>query len=260
VDTVTIEEAASLSFVSSDPTLQGTENLAWRAVEALQSAGGSAMPGLVTLDKAIPSAAGVGGASSDAAAALLAGRAFWQLPLSDDDLTALASALGSDVSFFLRGGTAYATGRGEMLEALPAPFAWFVIVSPDIRLERKTARLYGALKPTDCSDGGAVREQMARLSAGKPLDPALLGNAFTRPLLEILPELNELRTLMSRHAGWSPALSGAGPTHYVVFDDPEAAARCGARLRAELGRAALVTDSPALLPRERADVDSHSTT
>ena len=75
----------------------------------------------VSLKKRIPVAAGLGGASSDAAAALLAARALWGLEVGDEQLREIAGRLGSDVPFFLQGGCALGRGRGEELTALPVP-------------------------------------------------------------------------------------------------------------------------------------------
>ncbi|MFM9106900.1 MAG: hypothetical protein ACKOWF_09400 [Chloroflexota bacterium] len=124
-----------------------------------------------------------------------------------------------------------------------------MIVAPRLFIERKTATLYAALEPRDFSDGAAVREQAARLRRGEPLEAALLVNAFTRPLLALRPQLGEVREAM-RRAGATPALSGAGPTHYAAFTDLEEAARAAATLRQALGGQASIALSPALPPRE----------
>ena len=96
------------------------ENLVWRAAEAMQQVA----PGhgvLLKLEKRIPIAAGLGGASSDAAATLLALRDHWQVAVTDDALAEMALDLGSDVPFLLRGGCALGRGRGEVLQRLPLP-------------------------------------------------------------------------------------------------------------------------------------------
>jgi 4-diphosphocytidyl-2-C-methyl-D-erythritol kinase len=247
-------------LIVSDPLPGGPDNLAWRALGLLRAEFGATgtVPVEARLEKAIPAAAGMGGASSDAAAALLAGREFWDLPARHEELARIAAALGSDVPFFLRSGTAHATGRGEVLVPLPAPPAWFVIVSPDIPIERKTATLYGALRPEDFSNGAAVREQARRISSGLPIDPALLVNAFTRPLVAIRPDVTDVRDAITR-AGGQPALSGAGPTHFAVFRDPEEARMVAFRLRDRLGPKVPVFVSPALPPRGEMGPDSAST-
>jgi 4-diphosphocytidyl-2-C-methyl-D-erythritol kinase len=149
--------------------------------------------------------------------------------------------LGSDVPFFLRGGTALATGRGERLEPLPTPGGvWFVVVSPNVTIPRKTATLYAALGPRDFSGGAATRELARRLREGKGLDPGLLVNAFGRALVEMRPEVAAVPAAMRRAGAPFVALTGAGPSHWTALPEPEAARAMAASLRDELGEAARV--------------------
>ena len=239
-DDVTLTPAPDLDVASDDPGLAGPDNLAFGALVALRTRLGTSQGASVRLTKRIPVAAGLGGASSDAAATLLGARRLWDAAVADEDLAELAAALGSDVPFFLRGGTVLATGRGERLEPLPPPAVWFVVVTPAVALPRKTATLYAALTPADLSDGRDVRRQARRLRAGEPLAPDLLRNAFTRPLAALRPGLAELPTVMRRHGAPVVALSGAGPSHYAVVDDPEGAARLATTLAEVFGEAARV--------------------
>ena len=240
VDRLTLIPCPTLRLICDDPTLAGADNLALGALAALRRVAGITTGAVVELAKAIPTAAGLGGASSDAAAALLGARRLWDAGIPDLALAHLALDLGSDVPFFLRGGTALATGRGERLEPLPSPTAWFVVVSPRLVIPRKTATLYGALTATDFSDGGCVRRQAARLLGGEPLAADLLGNAFARALYALRPQLAELPALMRQHGAPAVALSGAGPSHYAVFAEVAAAERTSASLSNVLGRRASV--------------------
>jgi len=113
-DTLTIEAAEQFSFTCDDPTIPTDErNLVVRAARALDSP-----PVAIHLQKRIPAGGGLGGGSSDAAATLVALSKMFSL---NAPLPELALRLGSDVPFFLVGGTAYATGRGEVLTPLPSP-------------------------------------------------------------------------------------------------------------------------------------------
>ncbi|HEU0113366.1 MAG TPA: 4-(cytidine 5'-diphospho)-2-C-methyl-D-erythritol kinase [Thermomicrobiales bacterium] len=248
-DALTLAPAAGDAIRADLPGLADERNLAVRALERIRETAGTSAGASLHIRKRIPIAAGLGGASSDAAAALLAGRAFWRSPASDADLAALALALGSDVPFFLRGGTALADGRGEQLTPLPTPASAFVIVAPHISIPAKTATLFSRLTPGDWSDGAAVRTNAARLRAGLPLDPALLGNAFARPLLAMLPALADVLALLRKAGAPNLALSGAGPTHYVVLDDSERASALATTIRNKLaGRADVVIAHPLAHP------------
>jgi 4-diphosphocytidyl-2-C-methyl-D-erythritol kinase len=216
----------------SDPKLPGRDNLAIRAMKAL--AAETSLPGSVEIDlsKNIPAAAGLGGASSDAAATLLAARELWQLSVTDESLHGIAAGLGSDVPFFLSGGCALGRGRGEILEPLPVPEdLWFVLVVPKIAIPNKTASLYARLGGEDFSDGGRVATQAGGIAAHLPLDPALLGNVFAGPLYTLAPHLARLPGVMRDAGADVVAVSGAGPTHYAPFTDPERAEFVASRLR-----------------------------
>ncbi len=134
--------------------------------------------------------------------------------------------------FFLRGGTALATGIGERLEPLPPlPPTWFVVLTPALALPPdKTRRLYRALTPADFTDGARTRAQAARLRRGAPLDPALLTNAFAGPLVRLFPALEDWRRrLIAAGAPWAQP-SGSGPTLFTVAPDEAAGHRLAARL------------------------------
>jgi 4-diphosphocytidyl-2-C-methyl-D-erythritol kinase len=240
-DRVKLSPAGDLELSCNDDSLAGEENLALRALRLLRDETTIRGGALIDLCKRIPAAAGLGGASSDAAAALVGGRQLWQLDLSDFHLLEFAARLGSDVPFFVRGGCAVGRGRGDLLDPLPLPRdLWFVVVVPDVRIPAKTASLYARLKPRDFSDGSRVAAQAARLRSGLALDLALLGNAFARPLYEMVRELADLPEIMLGAGAEPVAISGAGPAHYTVVDDRARAERVTAGLRKRLGDRAQV--------------------
>lgn len=190
-------------------------NLVDRALDCARDADITTQCWSIELSKRIPVAAGLGGASSDAAATLLAIASSEHL--AGTDLSRLALELGSDVPFLLRGGAALATGRGEILEPLPhMTGCWLVIASPVVELERKTARLYGALQQADFTDGRRVSRVAACLRTRQLPEPDDLANAFERPLGVLFPEVDVLRYDMLNAGAPFVALSGAGPTHFTI--------------------------------------------
>ena len=118
------------------------DDLTVRAARALQAATGTAEGVHITIQKRVPSQAGMGGGSSDAATCLLALNRLWNLQLSGAKLAELAIKLGADVPCFLMGGHAWAEGIGEKLVLLDLPPARFVVVKPAEGLE--TARIFAA--------------------------------------------------------------------------------------------------------------------
>src|SRR5262249_43935983 len=115
--------------------LQTDANLALRAAHLLRGTGYMGPGVTVELSKGIPVQAGLGGGSSDGAAALVALNHLWRLGLDTGRLEELASSLGSDVPFFVHGGTALIQGRGEVVHPLPdAEPLWLVLAKPAISL------------------------------------------------------------------------------------------------------------------------------
>ncbi|MBJ7366600.1 MAG: 4-(cytidine 5'-diphospho)-2-C-methyl-D-erythritol kinase, partial [Thermoleophilia bacterium] len=140
-DRVTVTRAAERAVRC--PGIDGPANLAWTALDALEAEVGEPLPPLaVDIDKVLPSQAGVGGGSSDAAAVLRGANELLGLGLLPERLERAAAAVGSDVPFFIRGGAQWATGRGEILEPASAPAFECVIVAPGVGLS--TAAVYAA--------------------------------------------------------------------------------------------------------------------
>ena len=132
------------------------EDLSVRAARALQAASGTSLGVHISLEKRIPSQAGMGGGSSDAATCLLALQRLWGVRLPPEKLQALALSLGADVPFFLCGSHAWVEGIGEQLTPLSLPPARFVVVkpaaglstpaifgSPELKRDTKTATMLG---------------------------------------------------------------------------------------------------------------------
>jgi len=171
------------------------------------------------LFKRIPLAAGLGGGSSDAGTLL---GAVLRTGVPADLVVSIARTLGSDVPFFLEGGTALARGRGTELEPLPAPDGFFVLVVPALALPSKTRQLYAALTPADYSDGRATVRQAERLRTGQGLDPLLVRSAFVRPLLRFGEVQRVLEAFQAAGAPWAWP-SGAGPTIFTWCAERERA-------------------------------------
>ena len=112
------EHDSELRVKCSDPSLSNQNNLAWKAASALRQAAGYRGGARIWIEKGIPAAMGLGGGSSNAGAALVALNRLWDIGMSTTELEELARTLGSDVPFFIKGGTALGTERGDVLRAL----------------------------------------------------------------------------------------------------------------------------------------------
>jgi 4-diphosphocytidyl-2-C-methyl-D-erythritol kinase len=216
------------------------ENLAARALAAFRAASGWDAPPLrLTIDKRIPVAAGLGGGSADAAAALrLAAHASG---LGDNQLLLeLAAGLGADVPAQVRPGRWLATGAGEVLEALPDPVAPLGVLVLPVAHQLSTAAVYAEADRLGALRERGFLEERRRLLHGAldlgmslPQDPQLLHNDLERPAHSLCHAIGEaLRD--AREAGAEPALvSGSGPTVVGLFpraNGPAAAGRAAASL------------------------------
>lgn len=212
------------------------DNLVVRAAHAFQDATGIAGGLRIRLDKRIPSAAGMGGGSSDAAATLRALNALFDRPLSNEALLNLARKLGSDVPFFLTG-TPYALawGRGErLLELPPLPRRSVLIAHPGVPMPTPDAfRRLAEVRGPDHTASAALLDAAA-LSRWSSLIP-LACNDFELPALERIPELAETLDRMRSGGASIALLAGSGAAVFGVFED----ARQLERVRADIDRAGL---------------------
>lgn len=215
-DELTIQPAADLRVECSDPALQGTGNLVWQAAAALAESSGRRPGAHIYLQKTIPVGMGLGGGSSDAAAALRGLNQLWQLNWPLAELCRIGANLGADVPYFLYGGAALAEGRGERVSPLPTkPGVGVLLICPRQTLVNKTARLYAQLTPAHYSDGGITRRMVANLLAGRLAEEGL-HNVFAETALAVFPGLAELYNQVWEIAGQRPQLSGAGPALFLL--------------------------------------------
>ena len=217
-DDITVEDADEDSMVVPGGGAPNDHtNLAWRAVAAARDAGKGAHPIRVDLTKRIPSPAGLGGGSADAAAALsLAARRF---SVSFDDVRRIAVDLGSDVPFAVVGGTAIVTGRGEFVSPQPdaSGFALAIVVPP-IALD--TAAVYRAWDEFDGPKGRGINTD--------DLPPMLrqyapLANDLYPAAVSIDPAIDEWRAELASRWGVPVMMTGSGAALFAYFPTREEA-------------------------------------
>lgn len=243
-DTVIVGEAAGLSFrCAPDLGIPDTENLAYRAAASFAAACGREPAVSVSVRKAIPAGAGLGGGSSDAAAVVRGMARLWGVPLSDPSVGRAAAALGADVPFFLGAPAALMTGRGDVLEReLDAPVFHVAVVWP--RVTVSTADAYAAFDastPRATADPGRL---MAALEGGDWREVAtLLHNDMTRSSIGLVPAIGDALALLRGAEGVAGAeMCGSGSAVFGVCAT-EAAARLVADEARERGWWAVATRS-----------------
>ena len=177
---------------------------------------------MIHLKKNIPVGAGLGGGSSDAAAVLCGLNRFWELKLSNDQLRALAVRIGADVPFFIDGGTAYATGRGEILESfsLTLPF-WIAVVTPLIHISTRWAYTHLVLKGNGKASGLQAK-LLKQISNPKKL-ASVVQNDFEPPVFQTYPELNRIKEKLNEMGAVFSLMSGSGSSIYGFFENDKKA-------------------------------------
>ncbi len=179
------------------------DNLVYRAARLLRAQAGRHLGARISIRKRIPFAAGLGGGSSDAAAALVALNAMWQLKLSPARLQELAGQLGSDLPFFLSGGLCRGSGRGEQLEKLPSAYAGsqIVLFKPDCHLS--AAEVY------------AEFDRLPRAPSPQSAGPC--ANELSAAARRLCPQLEEYRSFLAQQRVGCAGLSGSGPSCYAIL-------------------------------------------
>ena len=179
--------------------------------EALKSADGVQ----ITLHKKIPLAAGLGGGSSDAAAALRGLQWLFEVPVSEGKMHQMAAQLGSDVNFFLNGGTALGTGRGEIITPWKASVPlWVILVKPSEGLS--TPAVYQSGKAL-MTTGDKILEFQKVWSEGSPASIASrLFNGLEPAAFYLRPELEFIKKRLMTEGALGVLLSGSGPTLFAL--------------------------------------------
>ena len=222
-DILRFESASSLTIESSDASLAGEGNLVWWAADLLRRSVSHPGGAHIQLEKHIPVGMGLGGGSSDAAATLSCLNILWGLDMDDAALHKLAASLGSDVPFFLTGGTCLGAGRGEEITPLPPPpMAWVALLCPAVvppapdSSAPKTAHMYSMLTPDDFTDGSYTRSLSDALAGGEFSD-GLLFNGFGPVARRAMPAHAEMEELLLDAGAAKMCLAGAGPALYTLL-------------------------------------------
>jgi 4-diphosphocytidyl-2-C-methyl-D-erythritol kinase len=216
------------------PATPNEQNLVWRAAAALAEKAGETRGASIILRKRIPVGAGLGGGSSNAAATIMGLCRFWDIRLPDSDLSDIAAGLGSDVPFFLSGGTAMGTGRGEKIELLPdMPSRYLVVIFPGVHIS--TAEAYNSLDLnlglTSSQRAHKIHTLYGQAKSGKSF-LAEIFNDFEASILSASPPIREAKHFLEERGATVALLSGSGSSVFGFFSNEEstfAASRAAAR-------------------------------
>ena len=220
-DIIEFELDSSLNIDCDNTELRSSDNLVLKAANFLKKETGYKGGAKITLKKGIPVAAGLGGGSSDAGATLVALNRLWKLKLSIESLVELAAALGSDVPYFIHGGTALAEGRGERITPLSLlPQAWVVLLRPSVLVpELKTKSMYAALRPSHYSKGEHTKRAVSAIERGVVRDGLSVYNAFDAIAFEMYEGMEWYWKQFVSAGAPEMHLAGSGPTLFTLLPD-----------------------------------------
>ncbi|MBE0313618.1 MULTISPECIES: 4-(cytidine 5'-diphospho)-2-C-methyl-D-erythritol kinase [Bacillaceae] len=191
-------------------------NLAYQAANLLKKKFNVKKGVTIKIEKNIPVAAGLAGGSSDAAAVLRGLNKLWDLQLTLDELAEIGAEIGSDVSFCVYGGTALATGRGEMIKEIPAPpICWVVLAKPFIGVS--TADIYKKLNVSQINHPDT--EGMIECIRTGDYEAMCnnVGNVLEDVTLNLYPEVAQIKDQMKKFGADAVLMSGSGPTVFGLI-------------------------------------------
>ncbi|MDQ4058239.1 MAG: 4-(cytidine 5'-diphospho)-2-C-methyl-D-erythritol kinase [Actinomycetota bacterium] len=225
------------------------ENLVHRAAELLRERRSGVEDVCIEIVKRIPIGAGLGGGSGNAAGALVALNALWDVGLNSGELGELAGNLGADVPYCITGGTALATGRGEQVTPLPQPAPlWLVLGLSDHPLY--TSDVYGNFDPKRDAAGARSLPLAQALERGENEKvAALVHNDLERPAFRLRPELEDGKAAMLEAGATGALMAGSGPTIFAIARDARHAATIAGRIEPAFDRVEVTSSKPECIER-----------
>jgi 4-diphosphocytidyl-2-C-methyl-D-erythritol kinase len=226
-----------INLICDDPEIPVDEtNLIVKAALALQKHLQSQFGAQIKLTKRIPTQAGLGGASSNAAIAVLALNALWDSRTLTRDLQDMCSDLGSDVPFFLGGGEAVATGTGtDVTWRSDNPKQHLIVITPNAKVS--TANAYASLNAASLTTSESASILSSSLADVSSADSRQwpLRNDFERVIFEIEPEIERAKMALLEAGARGALLAGSGSSVFGVFDDEASRNRAVENVRSEAG-------------------------
>jgi 4-diphosphocytidyl-2-C-methyl-D-erythritol kinase len=213
--------AEKITIKCDDSSWIAGDSLVSKAAALIEKESAYKKGAIIELSKEIPLLSGLGGDSSNAAAILLGLNKLWGLTLPLGELARLALKLGSDVPFFLFGGTALLQGKGELVSPLPPiEHMWIILLIPTIPRSRgKTEWLYSKLNKNQYTDGQITEKLVSLLTKGEYLTEDSLVNVFENVAIEVFQGLEKYRQMFLRAGATCVHLAGSGPALFTTVKE-----------------------------------------
>jgi len=227
-----VETASEIQIVCDDARVPLDEsNLVYKATVMLREATGTGKGARIEIEKRIPIAAGLGGGSSNAASTLMGLERLWQVSIDQQKMIEIAASLGSDVPFFLMGGTALGVGRGEEVYPLEeAECEHMVLANPGT--EVSTAAAYAKLSRLTRPEAARIIPFSLMAAIAIRELPLRGKNDFEDVVLKAHTEIADLKARLTQLGARHALMSGSGATVFGVFDNLEASERATQEMRA----------------------------
>lgn len=237
-DDLTFErrEGEGITLSCDDPEIPtGEENLVVRAAQGLAKRFAVSYGVDIQLVKRIPTRGGLGGGSSNAAVTLLALTRLWNLDITAEQLAEIASSLGADVPFFLRGGCAVAKGIGTNLKSLPdGETRHLIVIHPQVSIA--TADAYNALNSPALTSNIPIPILSRSFDEATPPDSSrALTNDFEPVIFDMEPEIERAKLALLQAGARGALLAGSGSSVFGIFADRAAQQRALNELQLEVG-------------------------
>lgn len=201
--------SGQITLDSAYDEVASDDNLVIKAAKALSPYKEVSQGATIKLTKNLPSGAGLGGGSSDAATTLVALNHLWQLGLSNQELCNIGETLGADVPVFVNGKTAWAEGIGEILSEVSMPTKWYLILYPDVKIN--TAKIFS--HPALTRNDKPIKLRATRTEASLELGY----NAFQPLVAELYSEVKEALEFLDKFG--KATLTGTGSCVFLTFDN-----------------------------------------
>ena len=189
-DTITFSESSKIEIESNNKLINESGNIIEKAISLLKDHSHTQKGVRIYLEKKIPLSSGLGGGSSNAAVVLNVLNTIWNLKINAATLHDLSSLVGSDVPFFMKGGTALSHGRGEKVKRLPKiRKLWILLVPEKNVIQNKTQKIYTNLKPSSYTDGSYTLKLQKTIEKTQKISNLSIMNSLKESAMQIFPNL-----------------------------------------------------------------------
>jgi len=216
---VSINTAAKITVETNLPSINGRENLAYRAALLMRDEFDIHAGAKIQINKRIPLASGLGGGSADAATVINGLNRLWSLNAAEKTLINLGSSIGSDIPFMLQNNSAIVKSRGEIVEQIPSDMQLFlVLLFPEIVLRDKTKTMYSYLTQNHYSDGRYTLKAQKYIEEGNKLPIDATFNVFDQVAGLAYPELQRYKDTFLAVGATNVGMVGSGPSLFSLVE------------------------------------------